>query len=71
MKQWEIQAILDRLEGFNWITPDNRTLNINGTATAYIVNERVHELYNEQKQREQARRAEIAEAMAELRAFAN
>lgn len=71
MKQWEIQAILDRLEGFNWITPDNRTLNINGTATAYIVNERVHELYNEQKQREQARRAEIAEAMAELRAFSN
>lgn len=71
MKQWEIQATLDRLEGFNWITPDNRTLNINGTATAYIVNERVHELYNEQKQREQARRAEIAEAMAELKAFSN
>lgn len=69
MKPWEIEQVLERLEGFNWITPDPLALrNANGTPTAYIVNPEVHALHAEQAQAERDRRQEIAAALAELQA---
>lgn len=69
MKPWEIEQVLERLEGFNWITPDPLALrNANGTPTAYTVNPEVHALHAEQAQAERDRRQEIAAALAELQA---
>lgn len=69
MKPWEIEQVLERLEGFNWITPDPLALrNANGTPTAYIVNPKVHALHAEKAQAERDRRQEIAAALAELQA---
>lgn len=69
MKPWEIEQVLERLEGFNWITPDPLALrNANGTPTAYTVNPEVHTLHAEQAQAERYRRQEIAAALAELQA---
>lgn len=69
MKPWEISQTLERLEGFNWITPDLTTRpNIDGSPTAYVVNPQVHILHAEQAEVERHRRAEVARAMAELSA---
>ena len=69
MKPWEIEQILERLEGFNWIAPDPLALrNANGTPTAYLVNPEVHALHAEQAQAERDRRQEVAAALAELQA---
>ncbi len=69
MKPWEIEQVLERLEGFNWIAPDPLALrNANGTPSAYLVNPEVHALHAEQAQAERDRRQEVAAALAELQA---
>lgn len=68
MKPWEIDQILERLEGFNWIAPDPvARLNKNGTPSAYLVNPEAHTLHTEKAEAERNRRQEVAAAMAELK----
>lgn len=65
---WEIEAVLDRLEAYGWITPEPGKLNERGRPAAYRVNPEVHSRFQAHAEAERERRAEVAAMMAELRA---
>jgi phage/plasmid primase-like uncharacterized protein len=68
LKPWEIYRVLDRLEAFAWIVPEEVKLNEHGRPVAYKVNPKVHVMFDEQAKKERERRAEQYEFMKGLKA---
>ena len=67
LKPWELDEILDRLEAFGWIWPDeDGRLNERGRPVAYQVNFLTHERFKVNAERERKRRAEVAAMMQDL-----
>ncbi len=68
MKPWEIEAVLDRLESYGWILPEEMSrFNDRGKPVAYSVNCRVHQMYSKQAEKEKKRRQEVHEFMQKMR----
>lgn len=67
MKPWEIEATLERLEGYGWIAPDPKgSFDKKGNPKAYLVNKVVHELHRSTAEKERQRRLAVSEALATL-----
>lgn len=67
MKEWDREEMLDRLEAYGWIFPEDGKLNERGRPVAYVVNRSVHDRFAAQAETEKKRRANVAALMAELK----
>ncbi len=66
MKPWDLKSMLERLEIYGWIEPEDK-LSQEGLPVAYTVNQEVHDRFSAKAEQERERRKEVSIMMEELK----